>query len=74
MYGTDRTMRELANFYRDILYALEDLVDQGGTAVGAARVIRRVAKEHGVPNARDTLPVPTRQTRERLARERRSTK
>lgn len=59
---------ELAHFYRDIMWALEDLVDRGGTAVGAARVVKRVAQYHHVSSASDPLPTPTRQTRERIAR------
>jgi len=45
-------------------------VDQGGTAEGAARVLKNVAIRHGIPNAQDPLPRPSRRTRERLAEER----
>lgn len=56
--------------YRDLLWVLEDLVDRGGTAEGAARVLKAVAKRHGVRSADSPLPRPSRRTRERLAVER----
>jgi len=55
--------------WRDMLYALEQLVDQGGTAEGAARVLKGVAVRHNVPGAQNPLPRPSRATRERLASE-----
>lgn len=57
--------------YRDLLWVLEDLVDSGGTAEGAARVLKAVAKQHGVRSADMPLPRPSRRTRERLASEQR---
>lgn len=55
----------LARFYSDILFSLIELVDRGGTAVGAGTVIKRVAREHAVPNAEAPLPRPSRRMRER---------
>lgn len=49
---------ELAGrFYRELLHELGPLVDQLGTAEGAARIAKRIALEMGVPGA-DGLAVP----------------
>lgn len=51
-------------FYRDLLHELGELARAGGTAVGAARVAKRVAREHGLDVARVPLPRLTRVERE----------
>ena len=53
-------------FYRDVLHALgEHARRRGATAQGAAAVVKRVAREHGLPIA-ERLPLPrlTRAERE----------
>lgn len=55
--------------WKDMLWALEELVDRGGTAEGAARVLKQVAVRHAIPGAENPLPRPSRRTRERLAEE-----
>lgn len=56
----------LERFYCDVLDALVDLVAHGGTAEGAARVVKDVATRHQLPvAAKRPLPRPTRA--ERLA-------
>ena len=47
----------LEMFWRELLYAWQPLVDRGGTAEGAARVGKEVAKALGVPGA-DRCPIP----------------
>lgn len=50
--------------YRELLWAWQPLVDQGGTAEGAARVAKVVAVELGVPGAEmRALPRPPRSRR-----------
>lgn len=44
-------------FYGDILNAIGELAQKGGTAVGAAAVVKRVALVHGV-SAAERLPLP----------------
>jgi hypothetical protein len=45
-------------FYRDVLYELGEFARRpGATAVGAAVVVKRVAKAHGLELA-DRLPLP----------------
>lgn len=54
-----------ARFYRELLFELGPLVDQLGTAEGAARIAKRIAVELGVPGAdRAPLPRPPRSARE----------
>lgn len=43
--------------YRDLMGKLEDLVRSGGTATGAAKVLRDVGRAHQV-EAADILPLP----------------
>lgn len=60
-------------FYGDMLQALEAHAIRGGTAFGAAAIIKRVAKDYGLAVAdRIPLPRPTRAEREQLAWERQS--
>jgi hypothetical protein len=48
-------------FYRELLWRWQELVDNRGTAVGAAQVAKQVAVEMGVPGAeRRPLPRPPR--------------
>ncbi|HET6964016.1 MAG TPA: hypothetical protein VFH58_04535 [Acidimicrobiales bacterium] len=47
----------LERFYRDVLDALGAHARTGGTAVGAAVVVRRIAREHGLAMA-ERLPLP----------------
>jgi predicted amidophosphoribosyltransferase len=52
-------------FYREAMWALDDLVHDGGTAEGAARVLKRVGVDNGVAAADAmALPRPTRAERE----------
>jgi hypothetical protein len=52
---------DVNRFYRDVLLALQDLALKGGTAIGSAAVVKRVALAHGVPAAEHTaLPRLTR--------------
>ena len=61
----DLATTALDQLYRDLLWALEPLVDRGGTAEGAARVAKSVGLEHGIPAAeRVPLPRPNRAMRE----------
>lgn len=54
----------VADYYRELLHELGPLVDQGGTAEGAARIAKRVAIEAGVPDAEHrALPRPPRTAR-----------
>jgi hypothetical protein len=61
-----RVVREaLEAFGRDAVYELGEHGRRGGTAYGAAVVLRRVGREHGVPDSAGTpLPRPTRAERE----------
>ena len=62
----------VGDFYRDVLWALGELAQAGGTAEGAAVVVRRVAREYGVQEAeRVPLPRLTRAERDDLAWRRR---
>lgn len=54
-------------FYRDVLWELGEHAQRGGTAFGAAAVVKRVAQSHGVDVRGVPLPRPTREERERLA-------
>lgn len=54
----------LARFYRAAVWALEDLVYRVGTAEGACRVLREVARAHKVPGV-ENIPLP-RPSRSRL--------
>lgn len=58
---------DVDRFYADVLDALGDLARAGGSAVGAAAVVKRVALAHGVSLA-ESLPLPrlTRVEREEL--------
>lgn len=54
----------LGRFYSDALWDLDPLVRRGGTAEGAARILRDVAQRHAVTAAfRIPLPRPTRAER-----------
>jgi hypothetical protein len=58
-------------FYRDVLWALgEHARRKGATAQGAAVVVKRIAKEHGLAIA-DRVPLP-RLSRSQLAEQGRS--
>ena len=61
-------LAELDRFYRDVLHELGEHARVGGTAVGAAAVVKRVARGHGLEIA-DRLPLPrlTRAEREQIA-------
>lgn len=48
---------DVDRLYGDILDALGALARRGGTAIGAAAVVKRVALTHGVPAA-ERLAVP----------------
>ena len=51
----------LDSFYAELLWRWQALVDNRGTAVGAAQVAKSVAVEMGVPGAeRRSLPRPPR--------------
>lgn len=59
-------------FYRDLLWELGEFARRpSATAIGAAAVVKRVAKAHGIEVA-DRLPLPrfTRAERESRASER----
>lgn len=65
----------LSRFYADALWALGELVHAGGTAEGAARVLKDVAERHGVTEAmRMGLPRPSRASRQRWAQQRRGSR
>ncbi|HEV8674999.1 MAG TPA: hypothetical protein VGX21_13210 [Methylomirabilota bacterium] len=67
-YPVDRAeliAEALGDFYRQALAALEPLVWQVGTAEGAARILRKVARRRGVPGV-EHLPLP-RPARSQLA-------
>lgn len=53
----------VAQFYRESLWALEDLVCHGGTAEGACRVLQAQARRWALPTAGLPLPRPTRAER-----------
>jgi hypothetical protein len=55
----------LERFYGDVLHELAEHAVKGGTAVGAAVVLKRVARQYGVVSA-ERLPLP-RLTREERA-------
>lgn len=56
----------LSQFYGEALWALGELVHDGGTAEGAAAVLKHVAQRHGVREAdRRPLPRSTRANRQR---------
>jgi post-segregation antitoxin (ccd killing protein) len=56
----------LGEFYRDLLWSLEPLVNRIGTAEGAARIAKDVALRFQVPGAEDLpLPRPSKANRER---------
>ena len=59
---------DVDRFYCDLLHAIGEHALRGGTAFGAAAVIKRVAKGYG-PEVADRvgLPRPTRAEREVLA-------
>ena len=58
-------------FYRDILHALSEHAQRGGTAWGAAVVVKRVGRDYGLAVAEQApLPRPTRAEREQAAWER----
>ena len=58
-------------FYRDILHALSEHAQRGGTAWGAPVVVKRVGRDYGLAVAEQApLPRPTRAEREQAAWER----
>ena len=60
----ERIGEALTGFYRQALWDLHELVTRGGTAEGAARVLRSTAQRWPVPGAdRIPLPRPTRAER-----------
>jgi len=62
---------DVDRFYCDLLHAIGEHAQRGGTAFGAAAVIKRVAKGYGLAVADSVgLPRPTRAEREDLAWER----
>jgi hypothetical protein len=59
---------DVERFYRDLVWELGEFAQGGGTAFGAAAVVKRVAKAYGLVVAdRVPLPRPTRAEREQLA-------
>lgn len=69
----DTTARlDSERMYRDVLYALGVHARAGGTAIGAAVVVKRIAREHGLEIAeQQPLPGMTREERENARWERR---
>lgn len=62
----------LSSFYRALMWELHDLVNAGGTAEGAARVLKGVGEAHQVSAARRiSLPRPPRGVRARREWDRR---
>lgn len=62
---------DVERFYSDVLDAIGSHALNGGTAFGAAAVVKRVAREYGLAVAeRMPLPRPTRAERDDLAWER----
>ena len=54
----------LSKFFIDLLWALRNLVDRGGTAEGAARIAKQIAMQHQVSAAKNApLPRPSRAQR-----------
>jgi hypothetical protein len=54
----------MSAFYSDVMWDLIPLVDRVGTAEGAARVVKEVARRHQVSRAESTpLPRPSRANR-----------
>lgn len=47
----------LGKFYSDALWELDPLIRREGTAEGAARILKQLAANRGVPEA-DKLPLP----------------
>lgn len=62
---------DVNRFYADIVHALGAHAESGGTAYGAAVVVKRVAREHGVARA-EALPLPRPTRAERAERADRS--
>jgi hypothetical protein len=58
---------DVERFYGDLLFALGEHAQRGGTAVGAAAVAKRVARGYGLASV-DRLPLPrlTRAERDEL--------
>jgi hypothetical protein len=54
-------------FYREALHRLGEHARKGGTAYGAAAVLKHVAIDHGLDVGRLPLPRPTRVERDELA-------
>lgn len=50
-------MFDVDRFYSDVLRELGVLAQRGGTATGAAAVVKRVALAHGLPSAK-WVPLP----------------
>lgn len=48
---------DVNRLYRDLLWELGELAREGGTAIGAAAVVKRVALAHGLEVAKST-PLP----------------
>ena len=45
-------------FYRDALWELHEHARKGGTAIGFAAVLRRLAHQHGQGEFADRVPLP----------------
>lgn len=61
----------VGRFYSDALWQLAKLVNRGGTAEGAGRVLKDLAEGHGVKAASSIpLPRPSRSRRAWIARQR----
>ena len=65
MAGSDLLLEK---FYGDVLHELGNHARKGGTGIGAAAVVKRVARLYGIEEA-DRLPLPrlTREERAELA-------
>lgn len=59
---------DVNRFYKDLLHELGVHAGRGGTAFGAAAIVKRVAKEYGLAVADQVgLPRPTRAEQRELA-------
>ncbi len=59
---------DVNRFYKDLLHALDEHAQRGGTGFGAAVVVKRIAKGYGLAVADQVpLPRPTRAERQQLA-------
>jgi hypothetical protein len=51
------SVTSIERFYSDLLFALGEYARKGGTAIGAAAVVKRIARGYGLASA-DRLPLP----------------